>query len=387
MIKDPMKPILFIGHDASRTGAPFVLLHLLRWLKRYVPERHFELLLLNGGELESEFRSVCNVHILYTQVSGTRINYFAKTARSLRKRAGLEERLLSRLAARFDVVLGNTAVSLEHLSFFKSRGCSTFCWMHEMDYALDLFYSRERFRELAEETDALIVGSQAVREMLLRRGITRPVHVVYEFLDLDASGKTDINDLKAENGIPADAFVVGACATIEWRKGVDLFVQIARLLATRDPNVYCMWLGGRSIAAQATMDQVLYDVRKLGLDGRVLFVDPQHELSRYYRAMDLFLLPSREDPFPLVCIEAALCKKPVICFRDAGGMPEFVEDDCGFVVPYLDVEAAADRIHQLSADPQLRKKMGEAAAAKVRDRHDVSHGAVKILKIIDNSGT
>ena len=40
-----------------------------------------------------------------------------------------------------------------------------------------------------------------------------------------------------------------------------------------------------------------------------------------------------EDPYTLVCLEAAALEKPYVCFEGAGGSPEFVEEDCGFVVP------------------------------------------------------
>src|SRR5262245_66680980 len=58
-----MGKILFVGHDATRTGAPFVLLHLLRWLKANT-NVGFHLLLLRGGELEPEFAEVSRVSVL-----------------------------------------------------------------------------------------------------------------------------------------------------------------------------------------------------------------------------------------------------------------------------------------------------------------------------------
>jgi glycosyltransferase involved in cell wall biosynthesis len=279
-------------------------------------------------------------------------------------------------------VLGNTAVTLEQLAFFKDRGCSTFCWMHEMDYALDLNFSHERFGQLAEQMDGLIVGSRAVHEMLVQRGIERPVSVVYEFLDTTDLPESDGSMVRNELGIPEDAFVAGACAAIEWRKGVDLFIQIAKRLTDRHKNVYCLWVGGRYPRTQTAFKHVQYDIRKLGLTDRIIFVDHKHDLSEYYSAMDVFLLPSREDPFPLVCLEAALAKKPVVCFQAAGGMPEFVEQDCGFVIPYLDVDAAADKIGLLQSDPVLRARLGTAAAAKALANHDVAKGSSEILEIL-----
>jgi len=380
-----MKQILFIGHDASRSGAPIVLLHLLRWIKQNVPDYQFELLLLTGGELEPEYRKICTVSILTHSVAGSGTKTFAaKTIRHLRKMIGVERRILSRLAAKYTVALGNTAVTLETLGFFKQHGLRTLCWMHEMDHVLDKLFTRQKFRELTNEIDGFIVGSNAVRKMLIDREVNRPINVVYEFLELKTIAVPASIDIREYLGIPANAFVVGACATIEWRKGVDLFVHIARILAKKDPNIYCVWLGGKYPGTQETLDKVLFDIEKLGLGDRVFFVDLRHDLREYYNALDVFFLPSREDPFPLVCIEAALFEKPVICFQDAGGMQEFVEDDSGFAVRYLDIDRAAEKILALAADPLLRKKMGEAAAAKVRSRHDVSKAAPEILRVIED---
>jgi hypothetical protein len=90
-----MKRILFIGHDATRSGAPFVLLHLLRWLRKNAPDLEFELLLLSGGELEREFRQLCTVHALRNDAR----TIAARGTRKLRRILGGERRLLARLAA------------------------------------------------------------------------------------------------------------------------------------------------------------------------------------------------------------------------------------------------------------------------------------------------
>jgi glycosyltransferase involved in cell wall biosynthesis len=53
------------------------------------------------------------------------------------------------------------------------------------------------------------------------------------------------------------------------------------------------------------------------------------------------------------------------------------------VVPYLDVEAMADRVSELLNSPELRRAKGRRAAEKVRDRYDVSLLAPRILEIME----
>ena len=65
------------------------------------------------------------------------------------------------------------------------------------------------------------------------------------------------------------------------------------------------------------------------------------------KTADLLALVSLEDSFPLVGLEAALQGTPTICFQGGGGMPEFVSDDAGFAVAYLDVEEMSLQIASL----------------------------------------
>jgi glycosyltransferase involved in cell wall biosynthesis len=97
----------------------------------------------------------------------------------------------------------------------------------------------------------------------------------------------------------------------------------------------------------------------------------------------VFALVSREDPFPLVMLEAAFAGKPVVCFEGAGGAPEFVEPDAGFVVPYLDVGAMADRVAQLLRSEDLRLQLGQRGHDKVRRQHDVEIAGPQILGVIE----
>ena len=97
----------------------------------------------------------------------------------------------------------------------------------------------------------------------------------------------------------------------------------------------------------------------------------------------MFCLTSREDPYPLVNLEVASLGMPIVCFEGSGGSEEFVEDDCGFVVPYLELETMADRVSELLDSTELRRRLGGRAASKVRERHDLEDTAPQILGIIE----
>ena len=80
---------------------------------------------------------------------------------------------------------------------------------------------------------------------------------------------------------------------------------------------------------------------------------------RYFNDFDVFLMTSREDPFPLVCIEVGMLGIPIICFDGATGSQEIINQGGGVVVPYLDTDAMAKQIQTYFLDRNLLKDHGE----------------------------
>lgn len=113
-----------------------------------------------------------------------------------------------------------------------------------------------------------------------------------------------------------------------------------------------------------------------GLADRIAFHGalPQPEVVAALRAADLFVLPTKPAPggdrdgLPNVLMEAASQTLPILATRFAG-TPEFIEDGVhGVLVPPGDPAALADALARLAADPELRRRLGAAARARlVRD--------------------
>ena len=104
---------------------------------------------------------------------------------------------------------------------------------------------------------------------------------------------------------------------------------------------------------------------------------------RYYYVGHIFLLSSREDPCPLVALEAANAGLPVVCFAGAGDIPGFVGEECGAVVPYEDVHAAAQAVVRLAGDAELRRNQGAEARKRVVERHSSASAALQIEALFD----
>jgi glycosyltransferase involved in cell wall biosynthesis len=87
-------------------------------------------------------------------------------------------------------------------------------------------------------------------------------------------------------------------------------------------------------------------------------------------ACDIFTLPSFEEPFGLVFLEAMAMRKPVVAIAN-GGTPEVVEHEgTGLLSPPWDVPALAANIAALVRDPELRRRLGENGRRRVLERFD-----------------
>jgi glycosyltransferase involved in cell wall biosynthesis len=186
--------------------------------------------------------------------------------------------------------------------------------------------------------------------------------------------------IRSRLGIPADAAVVGMSGFPSWRKGVDLFVQLAsqvnRSLKTRP--CHFIWLGGQP----KWHKEGLYDAEKLGIAHLVHFIPSVGDPYPYYALFDIFALTSREEPFSVSMLEAAECGLPIVCFADAGGAPELVGDDAGIIVPYLDIDAMARACIRLLEDNELRHRLGDTARQKVQTQYSLARQGPKLLEAI-----
>lgn len=373
--------VLFISHDASRTGAPILLLHLLGWLKSHTSLR-FDVVLGEDGELRSQFEALAPVSVVGRWRSGWTPGSLADRVR--------RRRLLTRLAAsRWDAIYANTIANGEIVDALGAGRRPVICHVHELETMIR-FHGAANFAAVTRHTRQFIACSEAVKTNLVVRHQIDParIDVVHEFIArpheaIERSAHSR-DRMRRELGIPVDALVVGASGTTDWRKGPDLFIQLARAVHQKRAAlpVHFVWIGG---AAPGTyrFEELQHDVRAIQMEDRMHFVGPRADALACFSTFDVFALVSREDPYPLVCLEAASVGTPIVCFEGAGGEPEFVEQDCGFVVPYLDIEAMADRVLTLVESEPLRKDCGDRAAEKLRSRHDLTVAAPQILRIIE----
>lgn len=370
--------VLFVSNDASRTGAPMVLLHLLTWLKKHTAIQ-FEIALIKGGPLEADFRALGKVYV-YKQ----------------KKKKALQVRVLNKLkiiffnqdrdevffsqfnSKKYDLVYGNTVVTAKALAQLKQQvGVKTILHMHELENVIKK-YCGETFHESMKHIDKFIACSHLVAKNLTTNYNITNSHLIHAFVASQPTIETTKNELKKQLNIPEDGLVIGGSGTLGWRKGLDFYLSVAKQILDKNTNVYFVWVGG-DVETQEYR-QYLYDIENMGLTGRAIITGNQPNPQDYFNAFDVFLMTSKEDPFPLVCIENALLKKPIILFDKGVGSAEYIQNQ----VPYLDVDAMAVEVQKYIDSASLRERDGVALYEKAQE-FTVEKSAQKVYDLILNT--
>lgn len=376
-----MATIVFVGHEASRTGAPFTQLHLMRWIKANTSHR-MVLALLAGGDLLEEFKKLADVYI----VNSPTFSLSARVWSKLNRMSGREHSntINSIVATSPDLIFVNTLIAINYGIKLKEKSkAKLICNIHELDTYASFYAPAGGYSSALKKADWLMMGSHAVEKYYLDNFSVDPnkVSVIYDFIADETLNPSSPTDIRRLYNIPSTAKIVGGIGTLDWRKGKELFFQIARYVLKQSPDTYFIWVGGKKDSADYKLAE--REVRLMGLADRVILTGEQSDIHSYYTAFDIFLLTSREDPFPLVCLESALANTPIICFESSGGMPEFVRNDAGFVVEYVNIEQMAEKTLLLLNNDMLRKRMGATARERALNNHTIGKLGPSILQLIE----
>lgn len=349
----PSPAVAFVSHEATLTGAPIGLLQLLRWLRAHT-DLTFEVVLLKGGALADRLAEVATVRTVDELVAGPPPQ----------------------------VLFLNSSFSAEVLNQSSFEGAYVIARVPELGWAIDLVLPERTRQAWLERADRFIAVSERVRRLLIDEQGVAPERAVtiHGFIpsgEVRAAADA-VEAARAGLGIADTAAVVGAVGARSWRKGADLFVQVAAAVRRRRPeeDVRFVWLGdGDGSLVHLAIEP---DLARAGLDGCVHLLADRPDPAPLQATMDVILSTSREDPFPRVCLEAAALARPIVAF-DSGGVEELLAAAEVGVLAYGDVEGMADRVLALLDDREGAEAEGRRLAEVVRTRHDTSVGAPAIL--------
>jgi len=304
----------------------------------------------------------------------------------------LERRLMQRKIARIrrsvdpDIIYANTVAVSDEIMLV--GGTAPVLWhIHELPHGIR-WYAGEKFHRAVDRVARYVAVSLSVRTGLIKDfGIPEGViETIHEFIEPPTLTENQLvqnrKSLLQELSLPSACFLVGGCGTTDWRKGPDLFLLVAKHLKENHSDVpaHFVWVGGRT--DDISYSQIQHDIRHLGLSATVHFIGSKQFPINYLSGLDVFALTSREDPFPLAMLEAASVALPIVCFEGSGGGAEFVGNDAGRRVPYLDVVQMANEIAALGRKESVRRALGSVARSKVQRMYTTSIQCPKLMEQI-----
>lgn len=167
--------------------------------------------------------------------------------------------------------------------------------------------------------------------------------------------------LRAELGLPRDAFVVGCVARLHPMKDHETFLAAAALLARQAPEARFLCVGS---GAPAHAERLRRRARALGLEARVTWAGERADVRAVHNACDLVASTSLAEGFPNALVEAQACGRPCVA-SDVGDCKRALAPE-GIVVPARDPDAQARAWRALRAEaPAARAARGERARARV----------------------
>jgi len=226
-------------------------------------------------------------------------------------------------------------------------------------------------RWLARTSTALVAVSPQVRDDLVALGVAPRERFVVVRLGIELEQRVaTAQDGRGENrrvlGVGPDRFAVGWIGRMTGVKRTEDVLRAFRRL--RDGGVdACLFMIGDG-PDRAAVERRAHE---LGVMRDTFFLGYQEEVAPFYAAFDAMILPSINEGTPVSAIEALAAGRPVVATR-VGGVPDVVRDgEDGFLVDPGDVDALADRLARLAADPELRERLGASGRARVIPRYSV----------------
>ena len=223
------------------------------------------------------------------------------------------------------------------------------------------------YTRMLGDSDAVIVFTDAEGDFVRARG-AREIAVAGAGVDPDRYAHRDGARIRALYGV-GDRPLVGFVGRQETAKGAPTLIEAMRIVWRQVPKAVLLMAGQRAHREQAVA--TMLDALSVDDRGRVVLIDDfaDDDGPSILDACDVIALPSVEESFGMVMIEAWMCGTPVIgadipstrCIIESG------ED--GFVAKPFDPADLAEKILDLLADPAKRARFGEQGRAKVLSRY------------------
>jgi glycosyltransferase involved in cell wall biosynthesis len=224
-------------------------------------------------------------------------------------------------------------------------------------------------RQVLRRFTRVIAVSARMKEDLVAEGVSAErIHVIANAVaeaPREERARTR-RDVRSTLEITDDEFVLGYVGRLSEEKGVHYLIDAFASLRPEQSRTRLLIVGDGP-----RRHELEHQAHERGVASRVTFTGFQSDTSRWYSAMDAFVLPSLTEGTPMALLEAMAYRLPVIASA-VGGVPAMLSDrENGILVPPGDVAQLCQAMQTLTTTPALRDTLSEAGVRSVLGRYDV----------------
>lgn len=226
--------------------------------------------------------------------------------------------------------------------------------------------------------DRIITVSEEVKNDMLKYRIpARKIHVINNGIDLSRFKKNVlVQKVREELGIIGDSKVIGTIGRLGYVKGHKYLLLAAEKIVELNKAVKFLIVGDGPLRSKLT-DKA----KSLGLIDHIIFTGYRKDIPELLSIMDIFVLPSLKEGFPMVLLEAMAAKKPVIATR-VGAIPNVIKNnENGILVEPGDVYDLKNKIVKLIEDPHITQEIAHKGYTKIIEDFSSEIMCVKYLNL------
>jgi glycosyltransferase involved in cell wall biosynthesis len=236
-----------------------------------------------------------------------------------------------------------------------------------------------------KRTDAVVAITEELAESYLQAGLP-PSQLVRipngvdtsRFQPVDSVGR---RHLRKVLGLPVDGPIVLFVGIVHPRKGVDRLLTAWPLVQERYPEAKLVLVGPLHSPSDGATSDFVGDLHTLADQYNIHLVGQREEVQRFYQTADVFVLPSRMEGLPNALLEAMTCGLPTIA-SPLPGVSEVIEHNTnGLLVPPDDPEAISDAVLLLLENPDVAKRLGNAAHQTILKHYSLDAVALRYVHL------
>ena len=224
----------------------------------------------------------------------------------------------------------------------------------------------------AKFVDYFIVVSDFLKKKIINEYKIPPEKVVriYNGIESDYFRSDSVrikrSNIKHEFNLEKDCKIIGSIGRLAPKKGFEYLIQAIPGVLKTYPEIKVLIVGDGPLKAEL---RVLSE--KLGVKDNVIFTGFRTDIKDILNAIDIFIMPSLVEGFPMVVLEAMAMGKPIIATRIDGIKEQIIDSETGLLVSPCDADALAKSIIHLFGNRKFRNMLGVNARKLVEKKFSI----------------